>query len=202
MQHSKYSCVFITNILFIKLELTASRYDDELVERCKQGSSLSFKELYLKYTKAMFNTCLRIVNNFNDAEDIVQESFIDAFRNIERFNYQSTFGAWMKRIVINKSINHLRDKKLKLVDINQTNVSENENEEALDETSIRYKVEEIKKAVGTLPDGYRTVFTLNAFEGYDYEEISEILKISEATARSQYHRAKKQLLQILIRRSQ
>ena len=177
-------------------------YHDELVESCKQGSSLSFKELYLKYTKAMFNTCLRIVNNSADAEDIVQESFIDAFRNIEKFNYQSTFGAWMKRVVINKSINHLRDKKLKLVDINQTNVNENENEEAFDETGIQYKVEEIKKAVGTLPDGYRTVFTLNAFEGYDYEEISEILKISETTARSQYHRAKKQLLQILKRRSQ
>jgi RNA polymerase sigma factor (sigma-70 family) len=179
------------------LELTASIYYDSLVERCKQGNSLSFKELYLQYAKAMFNTSLRIVNNAADAEDIVQESFIDAFRNIEGFNYQSTFGAWMKRIVINKSINHLRNKKLKLVDIAQTNIGEMEDEEPINEEEIKFKVSEIKAAVTRLPDGYRTVFTLAAFEGYDYEEISEILNISGSTARTQYHRAKKQLLHLL-----
>jgi RNA polymerase sigma factor (sigma-70 family) len=182
------------------LELTASMYYDDLVERCKQGSSLGCKALYMQYAKAMFNTSLRIVNNAADAEDIVQESFSDAFRNIRRFNYQSTFGAWMKRIVINKSINHLRDKKMKLVDINQTNISELENEEEPDEEKIQFKVEEIKKAVSMLPDGYRTVFTLNAFEGYDYEEIAEILKISSTTARTQYHRAKKQVLFFIKRK--
>jgi RNA polymerase sigma-70 factor (ECF subfamily) len=181
----------------INLELTAGIYYDDLVERCKQGSSLSFKELYLQYVKAMYNTCLRMVNNAADAEDIVQESFIDAFRNIDGFNYQSTFGAWMKRIVINKSINHLRNKKLKLVEIGQTNIGELENEEPVNEEEMKFKVSEIKAAVSRLPDGYRTVFTLSAFEGYDYEEISEILKISESTARTQYHRAKKQLLHLL-----
>ena len=169
------------------MELTASFFYDDLVERCKQGSSLSFKELYLQYAKAVFNTSLRIVNNVTDAEDIVQESFIDAFRNIEGFNYQSTFGAWIKRIVINKSINFLRNKKLKLIDINQTNISEPENDKEHDEAEIQFKVAEIKKAVSMLPDGYRTVFTLNAFEGYDYEEIAEILNISAITARTQYH---------------
>ena len=96
------------------MELTASMYYDDRVEKCKQGSSLGFKELYGQYAKAMYNTSLRIVNNPADAEDLVQESFIDAFRNIEGFNYKSTFGAWMKRIVINKSINHLRDNVIKL----------------------------------------------------------------------------------------
>ncbi|MGI8582824.1 MAG: RNA polymerase sigma factor [Chitinophagaceae bacterium] len=176
------------------MELTASFFYDDLVERCKQGSSLSFKELYLQYAKAVFNTSLRIVNNVTDAEDIVQESFIDAFRNIEGFNYQSTFGAWIKRIVINKSINFLRNKKLKLIDINQTNISEPENYKEFDEAEIQFKVAEIKKAVSMLPDGYRTVFTLNAFEGYDYEEIAGILNISCITARTQYHRARKQLI--------
>ena len=176
------------------MELTASIYYDDLVERCKQGSSLSCKALYMQYAKAMFNTSLRIVNNAADAEDIVQESFSDAFRNIRRFNYQSTFGAWIKRIVINKSINYLRDKKMKLVDINQTNISELESDEETDEEKIQFQIAEIKKAVSMLPDGYRTVFTLNAFEGYDYDEIAEILKISSTTARTQYHRAKKQLL--------
>ena len=179
------------------MELTASVFYDDLVERCKQGSSLSFKELYMQYAKAMYNTSLRIVNNAADAEDLVQVSFIDAFRNIERFNYQSTFGAWMKRIIVNKSINHLRNKKLKLVDIGQANISEVVNDDETNEEEIEFKVAEIKKAVCMLPDGYRTVFTLCAFEGYDYEEISEILKISETTARTQYHRAKKQLLHLI-----
>ena len=180
------------------MELTANVFYDDLVESCKQGSSLSFKELYQRYTKAMFNTSLRIVNNPSDAEDIVQDSFIDAFKHIERFNYQSTFGAWLKRIVINKSINYLRDKKLRLVEINQPIISELKNEEAFDETEIEFKVEQIKKAVSMLPDGYRTVFTLNAFEGYDYDEIAEILSITPATVRTQYHRAKKQLLLFIV----
>lgn len=176
------------------MELTATMYYDDLVEKCKQGSSLSFKQLYVQYEKAMYNTCLRIVNNTADAEDIVQESFIDAFRNIDGFNYKSTFGAWIKRIVINKSINHLRDKRMKLVDISQSHITEIVNEEEIDEEKIQFKVEEIKKAVCMLPDGYRTVFTLNAFEGYDYDEIAEILKVTPTTARTQYHRAKKQLI--------
>lgn len=180
------------------MELTATIFHDNLVESCKQGHSLSFKELYQRYTKAMYNTCVRIVNNAADAEDIVQESFIDAFKNIDRFNYQSTFGAWIKRIVINKSINHLRAKKLKLIEINQPIISELKNDEAFDETEIQFKVEKIKKAVSMLPDGYRTVFTLNAFEGYDYDEIAEILSITPATVRTQYHRAKKQLLLFLV----
>ena len=182
------------------MELTASIYYDDLVERCKQGSAVGFKQLYQQYAKAMFNTSLRIVNNAADAEDIVQEAFSDAFKNIRRFNYQSTFGAWIKRIVINKSINLLRDKKLKLVDINQANISELENEEELDEENIQFQVEEIKNAVQMLPDGYRTVFTLNAFEGYDYDEIAEILNISSTTALTQYHRAKKQLLFFIKRK--
>lgn len=182
------------------MELTASIFYDNLVESCKQGHSLSFTELYQRYTKAMYNTSLRIVNNAADAEDLIQESFIDAFKNIERFNYQSTFGAWLKRIVINKSINHLRDKKLRLIEINQTIISELENDEGFDETEIKFKVAEIKNAVSRLPDGYRTVFTLNAFEGYDYDEIAEMLSITPSTVRTQYHRAKKQLLLFIIKK--
>ncbi|MEO7293544.1 MAG: sigma-70 family RNA polymerase sigma factor [Ginsengibacter sp.] len=180
------------------MELTATIFFDDLVERCKQGSSLSFRELYQRYTRAMYNTSLRIVNNESDAEDIVQESFMDAFKQIEKFNYQSTFGAWIKRIVINKSINHLRDKKLKLVEINQTIISGLENDEAFDETEIQFTIEKIKRAVSMLPDGYRTVFTLNAFEGYDHDEIAQILSITPATVRTQYHRAKKQLLLFIV----
>jgi RNA polymerase sigma-70 factor (ECF subfamily) len=169
---------------------------DELVERCKQGDSKSFAEIYRKYAKAMFNTSLRIVNNSGDAEDVLQDSFTDAFTSIESFQYKSTFGAWLKKIVINKSINHLRKKKMDLIDLDKTNIGyQPEMEE--DEEQVGLKVEEIKKAIGLLPNGYRTVLTLYLFEGYDQEEIAEILRISHATVRTQYMRAKQKLVSII-----
>lgn len=184
------------------MELTASTFYDDVVESCKQGSAQGYETLYREYSKAMFNTSLRIVNNSADAEDIIQEAFTEAFRNIERFDYRSTFGAWIKRIVINKSINHLRDKKFKLVDISQTRTEEMELEEAPDEAETQFKVEEIKKAISIMPDGYRTIFTLSAFEGYGYNEISLMLNITETTVRTQYHRARKHLLNLLKGRLQ
>src|SRR6516225_1224538 len=193
MQHVRTNCVF--NIVKpASLELTAPILHDELVERCKQGDSRSYSELYQKYAKAMFNTSLRIVNHTADAEDVLQESFTDAFASIDSFQYKSTFGAWLKKIVINKSINLLRKRKMDLIDLDKTNVGYLPEEEQIDEKNIQFKVEEIKKAVKQLPNGYRTVLSLYLFEGYDHEEIAEILRISHATVRTQYMRAKQKLL--------
>ena len=178
-------------------QATITNYYDDLVQQCKQGSTSGFKVLYEKYVKAMFNTSLRIVNHATDAEDIVQEAFIDAFRNINRFTYQSSFGAWLKRIVINKSINHLRDKKKAFVDINTVVQPLTDTEPVDDDVEMELQVEAVVRAVKRLPDGYRTVFTLRAFEEYEYEDIAATLAISEATARSQYHRARKLLITLL-----
>ncbi|HVM87159.1 MAG TPA: RNA polymerase sigma factor [Puia sp.] len=179
------------------LEITAPILHDELVEKCKQGDRKSYAEIYRKYSKAMYNTCLRIVNHTGDAEDILQDAFVDAFASLESFQYKSTFGAWLKRIVINKSINHLRKKKMDLIDIDKTAVGELPNEETLDEKDVQLKVDEIKKAVKLLPNGYRTVLTLYLFEGYDHEEIAEILRVSHATVRTQYMRAKQKLIGLI-----
>ena len=176
------------------MELTAPILHDELVERCKRRDSRSYGELYQKYSKAMYNTSLRIVNNTGDAEDVLQEAFTDAFSSIDSFQYKSTFGAWLKKIVINKSINHLRKKKMDLVDMEKTNVGHLPEEDSLDEKDIQLKVDEIKRAVKLLPNGYRTVLSLYLFEGYDHEEIAEILRVSHATVRTQYMRAKQKLL--------
>jgi RNA polymerase sigma-70 factor (ECF subfamily) len=183
------------NAKTIELELSEPILHDELVERCKLGDSRSFAELYRKYSKAMYNTSLRIVNNTGDAEDVVQEAFTDAFRSLEDFHYKSTFGAWLKRIVINKSINYLRKRKMDMIDIEKTNIGHLPEEDTTDEQEIQMKVEDIKKAVGLLPNGYRTVLTLYLFEGYDQEEIAEILQVSHATVRTQYMRAKQKLVQ-------
>ena len=179
----------------IELELSEPILQDELVERCKLGDSRAYAELYRKYSKAMYNTSLRIVNNTGDAEDVVQEAFTDAFRSLGDFHYKSTFGAWLKRIVINKSINYLRKRKMDMIDIDKTNIGHLPEEDTTDEQEIQMKVEDIKKAVALLPNGYRTVLTLYLFEGYDQEEIAEILQVSHATVRTQYMRAKQKLVQ-------
>src|SRR6201995_816401 len=185
------------NVKTADLELTEPILHDELVERCKQGDSRSFATLYNKYAKAMYNTSLRIVNHTGDAAAVLQEAFTDAFRSLEDFHYKSTFGAWLKRIVINKSINLLRKRKMDLIDIEKTNIGHLPDEEEADEEERALKVEEIKKAVALLPNGYRTVLTLYRVEGYDQEEIAEILGVTHATVRTQYMRAKKKLLQYI-----
>ncbi|MBC7851390.1 MAG: RNA polymerase sigma factor [Chitinophagaceae bacterium] len=179
------------------MELTATLVPDELVERCKQGHAPSYRALYQQYSKAMFNTSLRIVNNRADAEDVLQEAFVDAFRSLDDFHYRSTFGAWLKRIVINKSINVLRKRRVNLIDIDETNAVAMPQEESLDEKELALKVQQVKKAIEKLPDGYRTVLTLYLLEGYDQEEISEIIGISHNTVRTQYIRAKQKLLTII-----
>ncbi len=179
------------------MELTATIARDELVERCKDGDALGYEALYRQYARAMYNTSLRIVNNTADAEDVLQEAFLDAFRSLQDFNYRSTFGAWLKKIVINKSINVLRKRKMDLVDIEQSNAFVVPEEASVDENEIQYKVKEIKNAITRLPDGYRAVLSLYLLEGYDQEEIASILGITHTTVRTQYIRAKQKLLYLL-----
>lgn len=145
----------------------------------------------------MYNVALRIVNDEAEAEDVLQESFLDAFTRIENFREETTFGLWLKQIVINRSINYLRKRKAEFVPIDDVDVAE---EESQDPESLELKINEIREAVAELPDGYRVVLTLYLFEGYDHEEIAHILKISENTSRSQYMRAKIKLNSLLEKR--
>jgi RNA polymerase sigma factor (sigma-70 family) len=179
------------------LELPATVYHDDLVAKCKQGDAQSYSSLYAKYSKPLFNTSLRIVNNRYDAEDVLQDSFTAAFQFLHDFDYSSTFGAWIKRIVINKSIDVLRRRKFAIVDIDEVALTGMPDSELPDESEVQFKVEEIKKAIVQLPSGYRTVLSLYLFEGYDHEEIAEIMKISHVTVRTQYHRARQKLLSLL-----
>jgi RNA polymerase sigma factor (sigma-70 family) len=189
-----YRCTYIQTIY---LQLTTTIHTDELVQQCLQGESKAYAELYDRYCKAMFSTCYRIVNHFAEAEDVLQDSFMDAFNNLKTFSYESTFGGWLKTIVINKSINHLRKKRIDLVDIDKVVTENLIDENEVKEEEIIYKVEEVKKAIQQLPDGYRTVLSLYLLEGYDHEEIAEIMHVATSTTRTQYMRAKQRLLQIL-----
>ncbi|MFZ1370469.1 MAG: RNA polymerase sigma factor [Ferruginibacter sp.] len=179
------------------MELAVLPQRDELIERCLQGDRLGYRELYDRYSKAMYNTCLRILNHATEAEDVLQESFIEAFKNLEKFEYRSSFGGWLKQICINRSINQLRKRKVEWVDIERVTGYEPVDEIPVDEAAIDFKVETVKSAIMQLPDGYRTVLNLYLLEGYDHEEIAEILHVAESTTRTQYMRAKQKLLQLL-----
>lgn len=142
----------------------------------------------------MFSICLRITNDHGDAEDVLQDSFLSAFKNIGSYKGTASFGAWLKKIVVHKAINLVQRRKLAIVSIEGHDVCE---DEAADGDDPAYKVEQIKKAVQLLPDGFRLVFSLYLLEGYDHKEIAEILHITESTSKSQFNRAKKKLKEIL-----
>lgn len=167
----------------------------ELVEECKTGKRQAQFELYRLYSKAMYNICLRMVRNDLDAEDLLQNSFVDVFTKLHTFRYQSSVGAWIKRIVVNNCINFLKKRRLEIQELNDQ-IAEKPIPEEVD-SSPPYTVESINNALIQLPDGYRVVFTLYMMEGYDHKEIAEILGISEATSKSQFSRAKKKLRELI-----
>jgi len=161
-----------------------------LVEQCKKGDDSAFRELYMLYSKPMFNASMRILNNRDEAEDVLQESFVAAFRHIRSFEEKGSFGSWLKRIVINKSLDALKKQKQNFVQVDELNIAEEETEE---ETGIEYDAVALQKAIDRLPDGYRVILTLFLFEDYSHRMIAEKLGISESTSKSQYLRARKKL---------
>lgn len=165
-----------------------------LVEKSKSGDRDSQYQLYELYVNAMYNISMRMLGIKEDAEDVVQDSFVEAFKNLARFKYESTFGAWLKRIVINKSINHLKVKRIQLAPIDSHDYylkeEVTENVEVVD-------IKKVKSGIEKLPPGYKQIISLYLIEGYDHNEISEVLGISTSTSKSQYHRAKKKLIEII-----
>jgi len=177
----------------------AAAYQDihrEIIELSKTGNPKAQFQLYKLYSKAMFNICVRMLNSIEEAEDLLQESFTDAFMKLNSFRYESSFGAWLKRIVINKCINAINRKKVDLVFPDQP-VEPDTRDEDVDYRGIDMDVQRIHHAVGKLPDGYRVIFSLYALEGYDHGEISQIMNISESTSKSQYLRAKQKIKELL-----
>ena len=169
----------------------------DLVVECKQGSKKACYELYKLYSKAMLNVAFRIVGNIAEAEDVLQEAFLDAFNRVKDFRQETTFGLWIKQIVVHRSINLLRKRKLDLVDLDGEQIENLADEEPEDNEEALYKVALIKEAMKELPDGYRVVISLYLLESYDHEEIGQVLNISENTSRTQFLRAKRKLTEIL-----
>lgn len=177
------------------MEAVSKNIHQELVERCKQNDRKAQLEIYKLYYKAMYNTSLRILNHEAEAEDVMQESFLDAFRKLDEYKGEGSFGGWLRRIVVNNSIDTLKKRK-EFVPL-ENNLPEPDDDSTSAMESIEYRVEEIKKALPLLPEDYRIILSLLLFEGYDHEEIAQILNISNNVSRTRFFRAKERLLKIL-----
>jgi len=163
----------------------------DLIEGCLQNDRVAQYKLYGLYSKAMLNVAYRICNDMAQAEDLLQDSFVSAFKNLKSYKGTASFGSWLKRIVINTCLNYLRSKKLELDEL--TDDANPPVEEAVDFSGQELVVEQIKDGITQLPTGYRIVISLYLLEGYDHKEIAEVLGISVSTSKSQYNRAKRKL---------
>ena len=170
----------------------ARNIDPLLIEECKRNSRKAQFTLYRQYSRAMYNLAYRFMNNREDAEDILQETFTECFRNIKSYRFESTFGLWLKRILINNCINQIRKKKIDLK--YYEDLPEFPDEE---DSGIEPDTSALFRNIEMLPDGYRIILTLYLLEGYDHSEISQILNISESTSKSQYSRAKARLRKMI-----
>lgn len=167
----------------------------DIIDRCREGEQKAQFQLYKLYYKAMFNASYRILNNRMTAEDVMQESFFKAFDKINSYSGKVSFGAWLKKIVINQSLDELKKNKIddRFIEDEGVKLKELNDEDENNETEQKININDIKEEINDLPDGYRVVLSLYLLEGYDHDEISEILNISSSTSRSQYTRAKNKL---------
>lgn len=145
----------------------------------------------------MYNTALRMLGNEAEAEDVMQEGFLSAFQKINTYSGDVSFGAWLKKIIVNRSLDVIKMRKavISIESVKEDFIDDSEQEHIDKPDGISPEL--IKDSLYKLPEGYRIVLSLYLLEGYDHEEISEILNISNATSRTQFHRAKKKLAEIL-----
>lgn len=169
--------------------------EKEIVKLCIQGDRRAQMHLYDKYSRAMFNVAKRYMNDSDDAMDMMQEGFIKAFSKMEKYNYETIFGAWLKRIVINTCLDELRKKKLDLAyedEVYSEPIDDDFNN--IDDEAL---LSAVKETINLLPEKYATIVSLYLVEGYDYEEVAEIMNINQGTARSIVSRGKIKLRELL-----
>lgn len=180
----------------MKVEGSYPNIHQVLIDLCKRGDSKAQFEIYKLYYKAMYNTSLRIVGDATEAEDIMQESFFKAFDRINTYRNEVSFGAWLKRIVVNSSLDFLKKKKLQLTQIDEAYGLKDESSDDNDDFTPE-SIELLKRAIAQLPEGFKVVVNLFLIEGYSHDEVAEMLGITASTSRSQLARAKQRLLEIL-----
>jgi RNA polymerase sigma-70 factor (ECF subfamily) len=175
--------------------LTLTNIDIEvLLQRCLDQDQAAQLEVYNRYYRAMYNTALRIVKDSAEAEDIMQESFLIAFTKLDTFKGEAPFGSWLKRIVVNNSINaYKKQVRLGEVPLDNTLYKMADESAATPCDTGDLKVRHVMRSMDELKENYRVALSLHLIDGYDYKEVSAILKISYANCRTTISRAKESL---------
>lgn len=167
------------------------------INKAKLGHHDALEWLYNSYSKAMFNICCRMIGKKNDAEDVLQDVFVIAFKNLHQLKDEMQFGGWLKRITINECIRYSKKQ------IYNDNWNDAQFEDLKDDETVHWwndiELQTIHEAVKQLPNGCRQIFNLYAIENFSHKEIASSLNISESTSKSQYHRAKKLLKEALLK---
>jgi RNA polymerase sigma factor (sigma-70 family) len=176
-------------------EVSFQNLHQDIIDDCKKGDQRAQFQIYKLYYKAMYKVSLRIVRNTMEAEDIMQEAFLSAFEKIGTYSGTVSFGAWLRKIVENRSIDYLRKKNgLVFEDITSCQAIEDKSSNSVSADEVpELRINKIMEILKLLPEGCRKIFSLYHFEGFDHEEIGEILAISSSSSRSQYSRARNRI---------
>jgi len=172
------------------LELTEA----ELIRECLRNNRNAQRALYEQYKVPLFRVCLRFGENRAEAEDLLQDGFIRIFRDLKQFSFKGPLGGWMRRVVVNVCLQHIRKNKSIQPFVEVKDIPDMEDEVT---TNNMPRMQELTKMIQQLPTGYRTVFNLYVLEGYTHREIAEVLSININTSKSQLSKAKKMLRTLL-----
>ena len=170
----------------------------QLIARAQRGDEEAFAALFEAHKRRVYSLCLRMTSNTAEAEDLTQEAFLQLFRKISTFRGESAFSTWLHRLAVNVVLMHLRKKGLQQVSLDEVDTSQDEpvkRDYGSDDRRLVGSVDRIglQKAIADLPPGYRAVFVLHDVEGYEHNEIAEIMKCSVGNSKSQLHKARMKL---------
>jgi RNA polymerase sigma factor (sigma-70 family) len=169
------------------LKILSDKREEELVRGCQKNDRLTQKKVYEKYSSKMFVICKRYLKEEYEAEDALANGFFKVFSKIDQYKNEGSFEGWVRRIIVNECLNQLRKNKSMYIVNSLENAKEQEEYHNADTI---LDAEELLQLIAKLPDGYRTVFNLYAIEGYNHQEIADLLQISEGTSKSQLSRAR------------
>lgn len=177
------------------LQIKRSKTEEKLIAACRQGDNKAQREIYDKYSSLMFSVCRRYIEQIDAAQDVLICGFTKAFQKIDQFKGEGSFEGWIRRIMVNEALSHLRKNKSLYLEVE---IEKADREPDYGQLSYQLEVEDLQKLIDALPSGYKTVFNLYAIEGYSHKEIAEKLNISENTSKSQLSRARTHLQKLLV----
>jgi RNA polymerase sigma-70 factor, ECF subfamily len=184
-------------------QLSTEPSEADLIERAKLGDAAAFQGLYDKHKRRIYSLCLRMTANTAEAEDLAQEAFLQLFRKIATFRGESAFSTWLHRLSVNVVLMHLRKKSLPVVSLEETTQGTEEDSPkrdfGADDIALAGSIDrmQLQRAVDNLPPGYRTIFVLHDIEGYEHNEIAKIAGCSIGNSKSQLHKARMKLRDLL-----